>query len=101
MAVDVKDRIEELEGLGFKRWQKGNMDRLYINANMLGLVCKYYKTGNISDAEFKGKWISNCHARRMKAAKTFIDVATGKVYSDDELLKTAATELAELDSEQS
>ena len=76
--------IKALEEKGFNRWQKGNLDRLYVNATMLGLVCEYYKTGNIKTAYFCEGLISNCQARRMKAAKTFIDVKTGTVYSDSE-----------------
>ena len=73
------------------------MDRLYINASQLGLVCEYYKTGNISYAEFQGNSVSNCEARRMKAAKTFIDLKTEKVYSDSTILERAAAQLAGLD----
>lgn len=93
----IKDRIEELEEKGFSRWTKGNLDRLYINAAQLGLICSYYKTGNISNATFNGVSISNAEARRMKGSKTFIDIKTGKVYSDNELLKKAAAELAGLE----
>ena len=87
--------IKKLEGKGFSRWQKGNLDRLYINASQLGLVCWYYKTGNISSAEFNGERISNCQARRYKAAKTFIDAGTGKVHGDIPELVEAATAMLE------
>ena len=89
-------KINELIKNGFNRWTKGNMDRLYINAAQLGLVCEYYNSGNICYAEFNGEKISNSRARSMKSAKTFIDIKTGKIYSDNETLKTAATELAAL-----
>jgi hypothetical protein len=89
-----ENRIVELENLGFSRWTKGNLDRMYINAAQLGLVCSYYKTGNISSAEFQGESISNCQARRYKAAKTFIDIKTERVFSDQPALKIAAAELA-------
>ena len=36
-GMKVIDRIAELEALGFKRWTKNGMDRLYINAGALGL----------------------------------------------------------------
>lgn len=85
--------IAKLEEKGFKRWTKGNLDRMYVNASQLGLVCSYYKSGNISDAEFCGKPISNCEARRMKAAKTFIDVYAGDAHSDNRTLAQAAEEL--------
>jgi len=87
-------RIAELETKGFKRWTKGNYDRLYINAGQLGLICSYYNTGNVRSAEFNGASISNCEARRMKAAKTFIDVKTGKAYSDNYALLEAVKTLA-------
>lgn len=89
-------KIAELIEKGFNRWTKGNLDRLYINASQLGLVCSYYKTGNISSAEFNGNGISNCQARRYKAAKTFIDVKTGHVHSDIPALEDAARELANM-----
>lgn len=94
----TNEKIAELEAKGFKRWTKGNLDRLYINASQLGLVCSYYNTGNIRDAEFNGGSISNCEARRMKAAKTFVDIKTGRVYSDNNTLKDAAIALAGLEA---
>ena len=90
----ISERIDELEALGFKRWQKGQFDRLYINADQLGLECKYYKTGNIKSAWFNGDEISNSEGYRMKAAKTYIDVATGEVFSPNSTLRKAAMELA-------
>ena len=89
----TNDQIAALEAKGFNRWTKGNLDRLYINASQLGLVCSYYNTGNVCHAEFDGHHISNCEARRMKAAKTFIDVKSGRVYSDNPSLEEAAQEL--------
>lgn len=85
--------IEALEAKGFNRWQKGNFDRLYVNAGTLGLVCSYYRTGNISDAYFNGRQISNCEARRMRASKTFIDVKTWKVYGDNDMLRAAVEKI--------
>ena len=89
----TEERIQELINKGFKRWTKGNLDRLYINATQLGLNCTYYKTGNISGAWFNGEEISNSEARRMKGAKTYIDIKTGKVYSDNAYLKEAAEKM--------
>lgn len=89
-----EQKITELTEKGFNRWTKGNLDRLYINASQLGLVCDYYKSGNISSAEFNGERISNCQARRYKAAKTFIDIKTGSVHSDIPALEEAAQMLA-------
>lgn len=90
----VSSRIAELEEKGFRRWQKGNFDRLYINAVKLGLECDYYKTGNIRSACFNGEGISNSRARRMSMEKTYIDVKTGRVYSTNDELKLQAAILA-------
>lgn len=93
----TEERIEQLKQKGFIRWTKGSMDRLYINASMLGLECSYYKTGNISDAYFDGDSISNSEARRMKSAKTYIDIHTDRVFSDNDKLLEAAKKLAEIE----
>ena len=89
----IIDRIAELEAKGFKRWQKGTMDRLYINARELGLVCTYYKSGNIQSATFNGEKISNSEAYRIKNAKTYIDVATEELVSNHLMCKAAAEAL--------
>ena len=93
MIMDITDRIEELEAKGFKRWQKNGMDRMYINASALGLICTYYKTGNISSAEFNGQPISNSNARGLKAAKTYIDLNNKRIVSDSARLAAAAADL--------
>ena len=93
----IESKIKTLEEKGFKRWTKGNIDRLYINASQLGLNCTKYNTGNIRSATFQGVGISNCHARKMYAAKTYIDLKTEKVVSDDDMLARAAAELAGID----
>ena len=87
--------IKALEAKGFKRWTKGNYDRLYINAEALGLECEYYKTGNISSSSFKGERISHSQAYRYKAAKTYIDVATGNLLGTSPTLKEAAQEIVD------
>ena len=87
------ERINELTALGFNRWTKNAMDRLYINARDLGLTCTYYKTGNISAAEFRGESISNSHAGRMKAAKTYIDLVNDTIVSDDADLAAAVADI--------
>ena len=92
--MKVIDRIEELEALGFKRWTKNGMDRLYIDARSLGLVCHYYKTGNISVAWFDGEVVSNAEGRRMLTAKTFIDIKTEKVYSTNRDLGSKAAQIS-------
>ena len=95
--ASIQDRIEELEGKGFKRWQKNGMDRMYINAGALGLSCTYYKTGNISGAVFNGREISNSQARGMKAARTYIDLVKNVIVSDSATLAAAAADLVGVD----
>lgn len=89
----TQEQIAKLETKGFKRWTKGNLDRLYINASQLGLVCDYYNTGNIKYAEFNGEHISNSQGYRYKAAKTFVDVKTDAIHSDIPALQEAAGEI--------
>ena len=82
-------QIAALERKGFKRWQKNDMDRLYINATRLGLELTFYKTGNVSSAQFNGEWISNSRGRGLRDCKTYIDVADGSVHSGDEIVQAA------------
>jgi len=71
--------IEKLEAKGFKRWTKGTMDRLYVNADKIGLDVDYYKTGNVSSAWLNGEKISNSEARAIMGGKYYVDVTTGEV----------------------
>ena len=89
----TNEKIAELTTMGFNRWQKNGFDRLYVNASTLGLTCTYYKTGNISSAEFRGDSISNSRARSMKASKTYIDLARNQIVSDDADLAGAVAEI--------
>lgn len=90
-------QIESLEKRGFSRWQKGNMDRLYINSTKIGLELDYYKTGNIHYAELNGERISNSRAYAVKAAKNYIDVVDGSVHADyDEIRQNMERVLAEI-----
>ena len=92
-SYDIMAHLDELTAKGFNRWTKGNMDRLYINASMLGLNCVYRRTGSISDATFQGYSISNSEALRMKSAKTFIDIINRQIVSDNATLAHAVADL--------
>lgn len=89
----IETRIAELEALGFRRWQKNGMDRMYINASTLGLICVYRRSGTISDAEFRGESISNSQARKMADAKTYIDLINRRLVSQSAMLAAAAADL--------
>ena len=91
----TEEIIKRLEDLGFKRWEKNGLDRLYINAKDIGLECDYYKTGNVHYATFRGEHISNTRAREMLCSKTFVDVKTGKVHSDNNTMRETVTEILE------
>lgn len=68
--------IAKLESKGFKRWTKGNMDRLYVDCYALGLEDGRWAT-------MGGYDLSHADTRRVKAAKTYIDVQTGELVSDE------------------
>ena len=99
---NIINRIEELEAMGFKRWQKvGNnrsYDRLYIDAKDLGLDVSYYKSGNVSGATFSGCRISNSEACRMLASKTYIDLIAHQIYSDNFDLAKKVAEIVGVDT---
>lgn len=75
------EKINELINRGASRWTKGGHDRLYINPEIVGLECDYYKTGNIRYAEFNGEKISNSRAAKIKSIKSYIDIETGKLFT--------------------
>lgn len=78
-AINSMDiRIYEI--FGFKRWRNGGHDRLYINAESLGLVVERYKTGNVKSATWQGIKISNADARRLMVSKIYVDVETGELH---------------------
>ena len=100
--------IDKLTTKGFSRWTKDAMDRLYINANDLGLYTDHYKSGSICYASFNGEEISHAHALRMLGAKIWIDVETGALhskYAEDCLVEAAKAIYeqvkAEIDAEES
>lgn len=74
--------IRAYEAKGAHRWTKGNHDRLYIDAKLLGLECECYNTGNIKSATWCGERISNSDARRIKGSSVYIDVNTGELHVD-------------------
>lgn len=73
------ETIKAMEAAGAKRWTKNGYDRLYINAETLGLMYERYNTGSIRTATWCGESISNADARRLLASKVFVDVATGEL----------------------
>lgn len=74
------DLSAQLEMLGFNRWQKNGMDRMYINCESLGVDITYYNSGNICSAYLDGESISNSEAREYKFQKVYYDMEDGRVY---------------------
>lgn len=76
--------IEQLKKIGGSEWQKGDYHRIYFNnlAEIYGLTCSFYNTGNVSSASLDGEKISNSGARRILSAlgdaKLWYDVNSGR-----------------------
>lgn len=91
-----EEMIERLIRHGFSRWTKGTMDRMYINADKLGLEYTTYNTGNISSAKLDGEKISNSKAYRLLGAKTYLDLHTMTFHGTNDKLLERAMKLAEI-----
>jgi hypothetical protein len=79
--------IKKYEAAGFKRWTKNGLDRLYIDAEALGLEVERYGTGNVKSATWQGEKVSNADARRILASKAYIDVETGELHVSSDFEK--------------
>ena len=101
MTTVKEEIIKRLPG---NRWTKGDKDRLYVKATMeeFGIITEHYKTGNISNAEvteweplegadmdtvneYTGR-ISNSKAYKLLSGEAYLDLKTGKIYSNKEWL---------------
>ena len=87
--------ITALEERGFKRWTKGDKDRMYIDAEKLGLKVQKYGSGAVKHAEWDGEKISNREGAAMLHAKTYLDLTDMSVHSDDSDLLAAAKAIIE------
>lgn len=87
--------ITALEEKGFKRWTKGDKDRMYIDTEKLGLKVLKYGSGAVKHAEWDGEKISNRKGTAMLHAKTYLDLTDMSVHSDDSDLFAAAGAIIE------
>ena len=87
--------IAALEERGFKHWTKGGKDRMYIDAEKLGLKVQKYGSGAVKHAEWDGEKISNREGDALLHAKTYLDLQTMKVESEKWALKDAAEAVIE------
>lgn len=89
-VVTQEEKIDELTKK-FGRWTKDyngkKYDRIYFGAKDLGLELEYYKSGNISRATIGGEEISNCEARRVIAAKAYLDLTDWSLHIDSTMEK--------------
>lgn len=89
-----EEAMDALKKVGFTRWQKNGKDRLYINADSLGLEITWGKRmGQVESASFQGEDISKSYASELRSAKTYVDVKTQEIIGTDEKLKEIATNL--------
>ena len=82
--------IAALEAKGANRWTKGAYDRLYIDAELLGLEIGFYKSRRVSWARLNGEEISNRLGMDLYCAKIFVDIETGELHCDAKELEAAA-----------
>lgn len=87
--------ITALEEKGFKRWTKGDKDRMYIDAEKLGLKVLKYGSGAVKHAEWREEKISTREGTAMLHAKTYLDLTDMSVHSDDSDLLAAAEAIIE------
>ena len=77
-AVKTVNYVQELQAKGFNYWSTADhkIKRLYLNIKKAGLLnVDYYKSGNISSAEWMGNPISNSEARKLLNVKCYIDLS--------------------------
>lgn len=87
--------IDKLTARGWKRWTKADKDRMYVDAENLGLKVQKYGSGAVKRAEWDGEKISNSEGSAMLHAKTYLDLMDMSVHSDDSDLLAAAEAIIE------
>lgn len=96
--------IKKLEAKGFKRWTKGEHDRLYANVEDFGLELHHYNSGNISSATLNGEKISNSYGAEIKRnTSIYLNVNDGELYltdrANDEIVANVKAAIAEAEEE--
>lgn len=80
-SITQKFKVDTLTDLGCKRWQKNNMDRVYLSETLLhqllDIKVTYYNTGNISSFSQNGEALSNT-----QGSKVLHSLAYCKFYYD-------------------
>ncbi|MEU0670382.1 hypothetical protein ABZ508_33235 [Streptomyces lavendulocolor] len=84
-ATQVQLTADDIIRLGGRRWQKGDMDRVYLNDwqdYIQGVEIDYYKTGNVCGAAIDGRGIANGRVAALLGAvrKVYFDSADGLLH---------------------
>lgn len=87
--------IDKLIARGGNRWAKGSYDRIYFDAEVLGLECDFYKSGSVSYAAINGERISNSRATELLRCRSYVDVTTGAIVTGSDVLRDLLTALVE------
>lgn len=100
----TENMIKKLEAKGFKRWTKGEHDRLYANVEDFGLELRHYNSGNISGATLNGEKISNSYGAEIKRnTSIYLNVNDGELYltdrANDEIVANVKAAIAEAEEE--
>lgn len=100
----TENMIKKLEAKGFKRWTKGEHDRLYANVEDFGLELHHYNSGNISGATLNGEKISNSYGAEIKRnTSIYLNVNDGELYltdrANDEIVANVKAAIAEAEEE--
>ena len=86
-AVSIKDK---LISLGLKVWEKGDMERIYINHEQLkavfGLDISFYKSGSIKKAFLNGEKLSNRQAGLIFKQNIYFDIKQNQFVNTGELV---------------
>lgn len=81
----IKNLIEKK---GFKRWTKGDNDRLYIQAWQLPFVKTNWKKNGKKILSLFGEELSYTKSSQLNHAQFYIDVKTGEAVTSIEWAKT-------------
>ena len=78
IKTEVVSMQDKLVNLGLKVWEKGDMERIYINSENLkavfGLEISFYKSGSIKKAFLNGEKLSNRQAGLLFKQNVYFDI---------------------------
>jgi hypothetical protein len=81
-VVKAESREGKIERLSrkYSRWTKAGFDRIYFNAEQLGLVIKTNRYGKVSEGIIPSdndQWVSAGAVKAMLEEKSYLDLNTG------------------------